>query len=441
MDTELSVPVALQDNEELIIAWLQQNAVPVQRVEAGGGFADLQPLKTMLRDVKVLGLGETTHGTREFNQIKHRLLEFLVVEMGFTALAMEASFSACQPINDYVMHGKGDRATVLTGQGYVVWDTEEIADMVDWMRGHNQTVRDERKVKFHGVDLGGNNVGREAVLAYLRKTDADRVKATENLFAVLADAEAKWPRQIDAETKQSLVQALPELQNLIEYLTESHERPDNHSSEAERARALQYARVMMQWLKVNAGDLLPKADVRNRSACMGDNLIELIDQAGPNEKFIIWQHNTHISAEGFGEGEPNLGSTLREKFGQAYFALGFEFGEGSFQSRAELPDRSLGDLKEAIVPAPLTGSLPWYLSRTGVGNLILPLRLAADDEAVERWLQTPQRVHNAGWVFQEDIYQDGALAKRYDGVIYIDRTTATRPTMNALQTVARRGGL
>ena len=108
--------------------------MPIQHIEAGHGFDDLQPLKALLNEAKVVGLGETTHGTREFFQFKHRLLEFLVTEMGFTALVIEGSYTGFQPINDYTLHGVGDPASVLTGQGYVVWDTEELAAMVAWMR-------------------------------------------------------------------------------------------------------------------------------------------------------------------------------------------------------------------------------------------------------------------------------------------------------------------
>src|SRR5205085_7148921 len=141
----------------------------------------------------------------------------------------------------------------------------------------------------------GNEVGRQAVLAYLRKADPDWLKTTETLFELLASAEAKWPRRVDAETKQSLAQALPRLQNLIDHLTESSIRPDNESSAAELERALQYTRVMGQWVAVNAADLLPKADAKDRSTCMAENLIYLIDQAKPAEKFIVWQHNWHVS--------------------------------------------------------------------------------------------------------------------------------------------------
>src|SRR5215218_1657068 len=127
-------PLFAQDTTEVITTWLKQQAVPIKYIMAGNGFSDLQPLKKTWKDVRVIGLGEATHGTREFFQIRHRLLEFLVTELNFTDFILESSYAACQPINTYILTGKGDRATVLTGQGYTPWDTEEFSAMLDWMR-------------------------------------------------------------------------------------------------------------------------------------------------------------------------------------------------------------------------------------------------------------------------------------------------------------------
>ena len=69
------------DADREVIAWLGENAIPVKSVVAGNGFDDLQPLKDILKDVRLVGLGEATHGTREFFQFKHRLLEFLAQEI------------------------------------------------------------------------------------------------------------------------------------------------------------------------------------------------------------------------------------------------------------------------------------------------------------------------------------------------------------------------
>ena len=70
---------------EAVTKWLSGNVIPLKTVEAGHGFADLQPLKKVLKSARLVGLGEATHGSREFFQMKHRMLEFLVKEMGFNA--------------------------------------------------------------------------------------------------------------------------------------------------------------------------------------------------------------------------------------------------------------------------------------------------------------------------------------------------------------------
>lgn len=43
-----------------------------------------------------------THGTHEFFQWKHRLLEFLNVEMGFTILAVETDMASAYPLGAYI---------------------------------------------------------------------------------------------------------------------------------------------------------------------------------------------------------------------------------------------------------------------------------------------------------------------------------------------------
>ena len=383
----------------------------------------------------MVGLGETTHGTREFFQIKHRLLEFLVTEMAFNAFVLEASYAACQPINEYVLHGRGDLATVLTGQGYIPWDTEEFSAMLDWLRAYNQGVPDEKKVSFHGADLWRNEIGRKAVLAYLCNVAPGEVAAADSLFEILAREEAKWPRRIDEEAKQTLREALPQLLGLIEHLTANKDEFARSSSSAEFDHALHSAQVMQQWVVANTAEV-PQ---QSRSPFMAENLMWLVERGRPDARYVVWAHNGHIS---LGQ-DVTLGHHLREKYGRGYFAFGFEFNEGSFQTRDQISATVLGDLKAITLPPAPAESFPWQLTRTHIGNLILDLRAPVGDPAVERWLQTPQIVHNAHWVcpdgFQFNV--EKSIAQEYDGIVFVERTTPTRPTANALKTAAAREGL
>jgi erythromycin esterase len=445
MHTQAHEKTTSYGNEEAVIRWLQQNAIPIHHIEAGNGFADLQPLKSLLKDVKVVGLGETTHGTREFFQFKHRLLEFLVTEMDFTTFAIEASYTACQPINDYVLYGAGDLASVVTGQGYVPWDMEEFVSMVSWMRARNQHMPEDQKVRFVGVDLWRNDAGRQAVLDYLRKAGSERVTATEALFAALAPEEAKWPAFFDEVTPVTLAQLLPQVDDLLGYLTSNRTAMISRSSPADFETALQYTRIMWQWLMANTPDSLRPSRLGdgNRSLFMAQNLAYLIDRDKPRAKYVAWAHNQHVSVGDMWTGKLNWGYYLRERYGLGYFALGFETARGSFWTRTVVPGKGLGDLKEvSFAPAPKR-SWPWYLNCTNVGDLILNLRAPVSDAIVDQWLNTPRWVRNANWGYDEHSSYGGEvnLVKAFDAVAFIVNTTPVHPTSNAMQTIARRAWL
>ena len=160
--------------------WLSRQAIPLRAVEAGSGFDDLTPLKPLFKDVRIVALGEATHGTREFFQFKHRMLEFLVTQMGFTVFAIETSYPGCLPIDDYVMFGKGDPDKALAGQGFWTWNTEEVRDMIEWLRRHNSQIPEEKRVRFMGVDVANYSRAFSVIREFLSKTATDK----------LADAEA-----------------------------------------------------------------------------------------------------------------------------------------------------------------------------------------------------------------------------------------------------------
>ena len=411
------------DTSAAVITWLRQAAIPLRHVEAGNGFADLQPLKQIWKDVRFVGLGEITHGTREFIQVKHRLLEFLVREMGFTAIAIEDSYANSQPINEYVLHGRGDRASVLTGQGWIVWDNEEMAALIDWMRAYNASVPDERKVRYHGVDVLWNDVGQARVLAFLRKAAPDRVQSTDSLFQAFAREEARRP--VDDTTALASLQA--RLERLESYLSESKNVLVARSSPSEWESALQHVRVMLRAVSPDG-----------RTPGMADNLKYIIEHERPGTKFVLWAHDTHLQVKP--GTSRNIGQYVRQTYGDQYYAVATAFNQGSYQTRLRLPGQPAGDLKELVAPPAPTRSLPWYLARAGVGNLFLDLRTLPADPVIQQWASTPLTQHGSGW-FNHDItktYRPVNFKELFDGIIYIEKSTPTRPTPNARKNVANR---
>ncbi|HSN89309.1 MAG TPA: erythromycin esterase family protein, partial [Thermoanaerobaculia bacterium] len=131
--------------------WLSRRVVPLDAVTAGNGFADLQALETAIGGARIVALGEGTHGTREFFQMKHRLFELLVEEMGFTHLAFEGGMAEWQKINEYVLTGVGDPAQLLRAQLTWPWNTQEVLDLILWMRQYNAAGKGP--VQLAGFDM------------------------------------------------------------------------------------------------------------------------------------------------------------------------------------------------------------------------------------------------------------------------------------------------
>jgi erythromycin esterase-like protein len=158
------------DNQP-VVEWILAHSVRLQTPEAGHGFADMQPLKKVIGNARIVSLGEATHGTREFFQLKHRMLEFLATEMGFTIFSIEANMPEAYRLNDYVLNGNGDPAKLIEGMYFWTWNTQEVLDMVRWMRDFNKSGKG--RVQFTGFDMQTPNVAAGIVSDFASSSDPD----------------------------------------------------------------------------------------------------------------------------------------------------------------------------------------------------------------------------------------------------------------------------
>jgi erythromycin esterase len=187
---------------------------------------------------------------------------------------------------------------------------------------------------------------------------------------------------------------------------------------------------MIQW---GAGGVM------SRTRHMGENLVRLMERAGDGSKAIYWAHNFHVGIETFPDRDHTGGHVLRQRFGEAYYALALEFGVGACQTRDILPESVLGTFRQAAFDPPKDGSLPWHLSRAGLDDAIINLRTPPGAPAIQQWLQTPLPVHAINWVYNdpEAQWEPRAPGLAYDGIAFISTSTPSHPTPTAQATAAR----
>ena len=189
--TGLPAATAYGQQSDMTTEWIRANAIRLSTTEAGHGFADMQALKPLIGNARIVSLGEATHGTREFFQLKHRMLEFLATEMGFTIFSIEANMPEAYRLNDYVLNGTGDPAELLRGMYFWTWNTEEVLEMIRWMRAFNASGRG--RVQFTGFDMQTHTVALDIVQQFVRRYDTAYV-------ATLRDASGRIPTSSGAPT-------------------------------------------------------------------------------------------------------------------------------------------------------------------------------------------------------------------------------------------------
>jgi erythromycin esterase len=412
-------------SQQKVLSSLRQHAIPLTTVEAGHGFAELHPLKAALGGARIVALGEATHGTREFFQLKHRLLEFLVTEMGFTTFAIEANWPESLSVNDSVLHGRGHPAKALAGLRFWTWDTEEVLDLILWMRHYNENSTHTTKITFAGFDAQSTALAAAWIKDYLTRVDP-ALAAEIAPRLMLFEEERRDYSTLSAEDVDAIHATV---RDLAERLLAEERVYVAQSTREEWRLACQYARVLRQVDEQRraGGDAKTRYAVRDRA--MAENIAWLLENEGPRCKTVVWAHNGHVArdAQGiFGGTVESMGMHLARRFGPDLVVVGFAFGEGAFRAVVkEAGDRR--PLREVVIGPPPAESLDDVLARTGIPAFMVDLRRV--DDHVAQWLREPRVTREIGAFFgsQEAMCETIVPAARYDLLAFIARTTQARP--------------
>jgi erythromycin esterase len=415
-----------------VVAWVKGHAIPLETAEAEHGFEDMQPLKKLVGDARVVALGEATHGSREFFQLKHRMLEFLVEEMGFTVFAIEANWPECLAINDYVLEGKGDPKEALAGIYFWTWNTEEVLEQMEWMRRYNADTERERKVKFYGFDMQTPTVAAREAIAYLERMDPETAAKAGELLAPLEKERAAQSLQaMSEEDNRALADAVSDL---LQRFDEQRATWVESSGEREWIVARQKVVLLEQILEMSSGGTF-----NARDEAMAANLEWILETEPPGTKVVVWAHNGHVSRSGSDAMQP-MGSHLDRSLGDDYVVLGFVFNQGSFQAIdwTQGQGKSQGLIEHTVGPAP-EGHLGAAFARAGMPIFVLDLRRIPAEGTVAGWFDVPHPMREIGAVFagEEQMSHPVVLGDHYDGVIFVNETTRAQPVQQETNPSAR----
>lgn len=386
-------------------------------------------------EVDVVGLGEATHGTREFFRAKAAVVRHLVRDCGFRTVAFEADVAAMDAVDAAVRRGERAPRAALAGLRKWMWQTEAVCDLVDWIRTFNEGRPPADRVRVRGVDLSDPGAPVDSLASYLGRVDpeyaerADDVATLRGYDSSAGDEGARKERLAAVETAAD---------GVADRLESRREAYVEASSEAAWAEARHRCRVVEQtceWHRVRFDHEGPHAaGMRERDRRMAENVAWSLER-DPGEGVVVWAHNSHVQRGTFDDGQvwtdaPTMGEFLTREFGDRYVPVGFDFGRGAFRAMDATADGASGP-SEFAVGDPHPESLTARFDSLSAAPCVVDVTRAGEDARLESALDRPRRIRWVGSVYDPNTPSEHYMRTRvptaFDAVVFVPESTPTRP--------------
>ncbi len=385
-------------------------------------------------------IGEASHGTSEFYRIRAELTKALILQKGFTFIAVEADWPDAYRVNRWVQNRSDDRGAESALGDFIrfprwMWRNREVVAFLQWLHQHNKARDAVGRVGFYGLDLYSLHTSIDAVLAYLRKVDphaAERARYRYGCFEDFAEDSQAYGYAaaigLSPSCEDDVVAELVQLRRrAVEYASrDGRIAADEYFFAEQNARlvrnAEEYYRTMFKG-RVESWNL--------RDTHMMETLEALITynhHTSEHARGVVWAHNSHLGdarATQMGEsGELNLGQLVRQAYGTHAYLIGFTTHAGTVTAAMNWDEPAE---RKRVRPS-LAGSYERVFHDTGIDQFMLIMK----DSSVRSALIDPRLERAVGVIYRPDServshYFRARLPNQFDAVFHIDETHALEP--------------
>ncbi|OKH75067.1 hypothetical protein EB72_13465 [Mycobacterium sp. SWH-M1] len=415
-------------------------------VDAPAGVPPHEALDEVIGDARIVLIGESSHGTREFYEARAEITKWLIEEKGFCAVAAEADWPDAYRVNRYVRGEGADGSADEALSGFErfpgwMWRNTAVRDFVGWLKAHNAAQRGggHRETGFYGLDLYSLHRSMREVVTYLENVDPAAAQRARHRYACFDHASADDGQAYGfaaafgagLSCERQAVEQLVEMQrSMLDYV-----RRDGMSAEDEHFYAQQNAQTVRDaevYYRAMFGGRVSSWNLRDRHmAHTLEALLAHLDRHGDQApaRIVVWAHNSHVgdarATEVGADGQLTLGQLARQTWGEQVRLIGFTTHSGSVTAASEWG----GPAERKVVRPALNGSVEELFHEVGTPEfLISPLisRAAAEPLDAVRLGRAIGVIYVPATERQSHYYHVRPR-DQFDAIIHIDRTTALEP--------------
>lgn len=366
-------------------------------------------------EARIIGLGEATHGNVELQNMKKDVFQVLVEEGTCRVFALEADFGGAYRVNEYIHGGEGTAEEAVAELGFGLYRTDEMADLVEWMRNYNETATQDDQICFYGFDMQRYDNNKEILLSYLSNVDEERGKELEENLQGLTD------ETVYTQTAEINKKAAAYMEDFLGEMEENHNDYVEKSDEYAYQMAYTCGECIMQNATIQSGSVSYNVA---RDQYMADKVERILDLE-QGERVFISGHNGHIQKKSPNASYVCMGEQISEKYGDAYFAIGTDFIEGTVNVIN-------GSGNETNVKIQAENELKAQVENLEGNVFYFDVKEASENEELSQILHSPIRIVSIGnefssWqkLIKSSYTTEDVVADNYDGIIILKTVTPT----------------
>ena len=280
---------------------------------------------TVPEGVQVVGLGEASHGVKEYQQMKEEVFQALVQNNGCRTFVIEGDFGSALKVDAYIHGGEGTPKEAAALIGFRIYRTKEMEHLLQWMRSYNETASQGEDLHFYGMDMQWADNGKDYLFRILEQVVPQVSAEYEEKFAFLND-EDMYEISGDA-----FVQGMTEAEELIKEVDEAQSLIEEAFGPETFAFARECAYSLYACCDIRKSD---NTYNKIRDSYMAEKVKWFIEH-GDGSVIFINGHNGHIGKVNVNPWYDCLGKLLAEDLGDKYFAIGTDAEITEFNSQTE----------------------------------------------------------------------------------------------------------
>ncbi|MCP5107557.1 MAG: erythromycin esterase family protein [bacterium] len=423
-DTQSTEINQLTEEQAQLVEQLNQLLIPLNASPLDLTDNDLSFLD-QVNDARIVGLGEATHGTKEFFRMKYRIFRYLVENCQHKIFAFEADYAESIYINNYVTKGEGDLDDLMVNtMHFWTWRTLEVKQLLEWMREYNIGKADEDKIQYFGFDNQIIDDQPALLQEYLQPILPDLWATYSAFLEQLRNYSYDDFEVMEAATYNDLKAQLELMEAEViankELLIASSSPYDYEINKRLVTNLLQCVTVKYHYSRGNSG-------INYRDIYMAENTLWIADLFGQDTKITLWAHNIHLSRD---ESYSSMGLHLDEALNDLYRVIGFGFSKGTITAVGyDANGNGTGLATHTISFTPKEDSTNYIFHHASHPDFALHLDAIPIDSLLYNWLNQMREYLTLGAVFYTatpgNHYYDSNLIKYYDWILYFRETNAT----------------